>query len=219
LLVGHGAQKLFGWFGGGGLNGTAWYFRSVGYRPPRLMAGFAGGAELIGGAALAAGFMTPLAASAVIGTMLNASVAVHRRNGLWAVDNGYEYPLVVATAALTLSFTGAGAASLDARLGLGGPSIESGLFAVTLGLIAGSAVLLSRAAAHSAAWPASKSRPSTPVAMAGSSRRARAPRPAAPALTEMVAQHTGTGELDVAGGGEEDDGLGRREFEEMVDRA
>ena len=151
LLAGHGAQKLFGWFGGGGLNGTAWFFRSVGYRPPRLMAGLAGGIELVGGAALVAGFMTPLAASAVIGTMLNASVAVHRRNGLWAVDNGYEYPLVVATAALTLSFTGAGAASLDARLGLGGPSIESGLFAVALGLVAGSAVLLSRAAARFAA--------------------------------------------------------------------
>jgi putative oxidoreductase len=160
LLVGHGAQKLFGWFGGGGMNGTAWYFRSVGYRRPRLMAGFAGGAELVGGAALAAGFMTPLAASAVIGTMLNAAVAVHRRNGLWAVDNGYEYPLVVATAAVTLSFTGAGAASLDAGLGLGGPSIESGLFALTLGLVAGSAVLLSRATARSTARPASKSRPS-----------------------------------------------------------
>lgn len=165
LLVGHGAQKLFGWFGGGGLNGTAWYFRSVGYRPPRLMARLAGGAELVGGTALAAGFMTPLAASAVIGTMLNASVAVHRRHGLWAVDNGYEYPLVVATAALTLSFTGAGAASLDAYLGLGGPSIESGLFALALGMVAGSAVLLSRAAARSATVPASKSRPFKQVAV------------------------------------------------------
>lgn len=166
LLVGHGAQKLFGWFGGGGLNGTAWFFRSVGYRPPLLMAGLAGGAELVGGAVLAAGFMTPLAASAAIGTMLNASVAVHRRNGLWAVDNGYEYPLVVAAAAVTLSFTGAGAVSFDARLGLGGPSIASGLFAVALGLVAGSAVLLSRAAARSAARPASKSRPSQQVASA-----------------------------------------------------
>lgn len=181
LLVGHGAQKLFGWFGGGGLNGTAWYFRSVGYRPPRLMAGVAGAAELVGGAALAAGFMTPLAASAVIGTMLNAGVAVHRRNGLWAVDNGYEYPLVVATAAVTLSFTGAGAASLDAQLGLGGPSIESGLFAVALGLVAGSAVLLSRAAAGSAARPASKSRPSKQVAMPHGS-------------AELVRQHSAVGQ-------------------------
>ena len=165
LLVGHGAQKLFGWFGGGGLIGTAWYFRSVGYRPPRFMAVFAGGAELLGGAALAAGFMTPLAASVVVGTMLNASMAVHRRNGLWAVENGYEYPLVIAAAAVTLSFTGAGAASLDARLGLGGASIQSGLFAVALGLVVGSAVLVSREARRSAARPASKSRPSEKVAV------------------------------------------------------
>jgi putative oxidoreductase len=172
LLVGHGAQKLFGWFGGGGLTGTTWYFRSVGYRPPRFMAMFAGGAELVGGAALAAGFMTPLAASAVIGTMLNAGVAVHRRNGLWAVDNGYEYPLVIAAAGVTLSFTGAGAASLDARLGLGGASVESGLFAVALGLVVGSAVLLRRAAARPAAGLAAKSRPLEKVAVPEASAEA-----------------------------------------------
>ena len=158
LLVGHGTQKLFGWFGGGGLTGTAWYFRSVGYWPPRLMAGFAGGVELAGGAALAAGFMTPLAAAAVIGTMLNAVVAVHGRNGLWVMDNGYEYPLVIAAAAATLGFTGAGAASLDASFGLGGASVESGVFAVALGLMAGSAVLVSRAAARADAGPVSNSR-------------------------------------------------------------
>ncbi|MGH9286335.1 MAG: DoxX family protein [Acidimicrobiales bacterium] len=155
LLVGHGAQKLFGWFGGGGLGSTAWFFRSLGYWPPRLMAGFAGGAEFVGGAALAVGLGTWLAAAAVIGTMLNAAVAVHGRHGLWATDNGYEYPLVVATVATTLGFTGAGAASLDATLGFGGGSVESGLSAVALGLVAGSAVLLSRVAARSEAGPAS----------------------------------------------------------------
>ena len=158
LLIGHGTQKLFGWFGGGGLTGTAWFFRSVGYRPPRLMAGFAGGAELAGGAALAVGFMTPLAAAAVIGTMLNAVVAVHGRNGLWVVDNGCEYPLVIAAAAATLGFTGAGAASVDAGLGLGGASVESGVFAVAVGLIAGGAVLVSRPGARAEAGAASKSR-------------------------------------------------------------
>ncbi len=156
LLVGHGTQKLFGWFGGGGLAGTAWFFRSLGYWPPRLMAGLAGTAEVVGGAALAVGLMTPLAAAVVVGTMLNAA-AVHWRNGLWVVDNGFEYPLVIATAAVTLSFTGAGAASLDARLGLGGAGIEAGLFAVALGLVTGSAVLLSRAAARSGAGLAPRS--------------------------------------------------------------
>src|SRR5687768_4340348 len=94
LLVGHGTQKLFGWFGGHGLTGTAGFFRSDGYWPPRLMAGFAGGAELVGGTGLALGLVTPLAGAIVIGTMLNVAVVIYRRNRLWAADNGYEYPLV-----------------------------------------------------------------------------------------------------------------------------
>ena len=153
LLVGHGAQKLFGWFGGGGLSGTAGFFRSVGYWPPRLMAGFAGLAELLGGLSLAAGFMTPLAAAAIIATMLNAG-AVHRRNGLWAVNNGYEYPLALGTAAATLGFTGAGTASLDAWLGVSAGGTEAGIFAAGLGLVVGAAVRVSRAAALSEAGPA-----------------------------------------------------------------
>jgi putative oxidoreductase len=159
LLAGHGTRKLFGWFGGGGLTGTAWYFRSVGYWPPRFMAGLAGCSELFGGLALAAGFMTPLAAAAVIGTMFNAAIAVHRRNGVWTIDNGYEYPLVIATAATALAFTGPGTASLDGSLGIGGASLASGFFAIVLGVVAGSAVLLSRAAARSSSGPASRSRP------------------------------------------------------------
>jgi putative oxidoreductase len=155
LLVGHGAQKLFGWFGGGGLRATAWFFRSRGYWPSRLMAGFAGTAEMVGGAALAVGLGTPLAAAAVIATMLNAAVAVHSRHGLWAIDGGYEYPLVIAAAAATLGFTGAGAASLDATLDLGDGSVESGLFAVGLGLVMGAGALLSRVAARSEAGPTS----------------------------------------------------------------
>lgn len=161
LLVGHGTRKLFGWFGGGGLTGTAWHFRSVGYWPPRLMVGLAGGAELAGGAALTAGFLTPLAAAAVIGTMLNAAVAVHLRNGLWTIDNGYEYPLVLAGAAAALGFTGAGAASVDAHLGLADGGIEAGLFAVALGTIVGGAVLVSRAAARTEAGPQRGAAPRT----------------------------------------------------------
>ena len=155
VLVGHGAQKLFGWFGGGGLSGTAGFFRSVGYWPPRLMAGFAGVAELVGGLSLAAGFMTALAAAAIIATMLNAGVAVHRRNGPWVVDNGYEYPLVLGAVAASLGFTGAGAASLDAWLGIGGGGAEMGIFAVGVGLVVGAAMLVSRNAALSEAGPAS----------------------------------------------------------------
>ena len=147
VLIGRGAQKLFGWFRGGGLVAAAWFFRSVGYCPPRLMAKVGGGAELVGGAALAVGLATPVAAGAVIATMLNATVAVHRRNGLLAIDGGYEYPLGMAAVAAVLGFTGAGAASLDATLGLDHPSVESGVLVVALGLAAGFGVLFSRAAA------------------------------------------------------------------------
>jgi len=155
LLVAHGAQKLFGWFGGGGLAGTSRFFGSLGYWPPRAMARFAAATEVVGGAALVVGLATPLAAAAVIGLMLNV-VAVHRRNGLWSVDNGYEYPLTLATAAATLGFTGAGAASVDAWLGFGDGEIATGLFAVGFGVLIGSAVLLSRVAARSEGGPAAE---------------------------------------------------------------
>lgn len=147
LLIARGAQKLFGWFRGGGLVAAAWFFRSIGYRPPRLLAKLAGGAELIGGAALAVGLGTPVAAGAVIATTLTATVAVHRRNDLLAIDGGYGYPLAVAAVAAILGFTGAGAASLDASLGLDHPSVESGFLVVALGLAAGFGVVFSRAAA------------------------------------------------------------------------
>jgi putative oxidoreductase len=156
LLIGHGTQKLFGWFGGGGLAPTSSYFRSLGYWPPRTMAGMAGGAELFAGLSLALGLVTPLAAAALIGLMLNVAVAAHRGNGLWAAANGYEYPLVLATAATAIAFTGPGAVSLDARLGIADPALESALFAVGLGLAAGAALLVSRAAARSVGEPAAE---------------------------------------------------------------
>jgi putative oxidoreductase len=156
LLIGRGAQKLFGWFRGGGLVAAAWFFRSVGYRPPRRMAKLAGGAELVGGAALAIGLGTPVAAGAVIATMLNVTVAVHRRNDLLGIDGGFVYPLGIAAVAATLGFTGAGAASLDATLGLSRGGVESGFLVVTLGSAAGFGVLSSRAAAGSEQRPVSK---------------------------------------------------------------
>src|SRR5688500_12884406 len=116
------------------------------------MAALGGGAELVGGVALVAGFMTPLAAALVIGTMLNAAVAVHGRCGLWAIDNGYEYPLMIAAAVTSLAFTGPGRLSLDAGIGLGVAGITPGLGTLALGLTTGSAVLARRATA----WPASR---------------------------------------------------------------
>ena len=149
VLIRHGTRKLSGWFGAGGLSGTSSHLRLLGYWPPRPMAAFAGGAELFAGLGLGLGFATPVATAVLIGTMLNAAVAAHGRNGPWPVDNGSEYPLLLGTAAATVAFTGPGAASLDAWLGFGDPTLESAAFAVALGLITGMAVLVSRAA-HSA---------------------------------------------------------------------
>jgi putative oxidoreductase len=87
--------------------------------------------------------------------MLNV-VAVHRANGLWAVDNGYEFPLTLAAVAATLGFTGPGAASTDAWLGLPAGGLEIGLFTVALGFLAGTAVVLSRVAARSEGGPAAE---------------------------------------------------------------
>jgi putative oxidoreductase len=133
LLVGHGAQKLFGWFGGPGLTQTGAFFDSVGHRPGRRMAALAGLAEVTGGGLLALGLLTPLGAAIVIGTMI-AAAAVHAANGLWASAGGYELPAFYAVAATGLAFTGPGDYSLDHLLGLSW-SWPYGIGAVVVGLL------------------------------------------------------------------------------------
>jgi putative oxidoreductase len=117
LFIGHGAQKLFGWFGGHGLDATAQGFEHLGLRPGRRNAIAAGGAEAGGGALLAAGLATPLAASVLIATMLTAIYRVHAKNGPWASNGGYEYNLVLIAAVLALAELGPGEISLDAARG------------------------------------------------------------------------------------------------------
>jgi putative oxidoreductase len=117
LFVGHGTQKLFGWFGGQGLDATAQGFEQLGLRPGRRNAIAAGGAETGGGALLAVGLATPLAASVLIATMLTAIHRVHAKNGPWLTNGGYEYNLVLITVALALAEVGPGGLSLDAALG------------------------------------------------------------------------------------------------------
>ncbi|MFE5320066.1 DoxX family protein [Paenibacillus sp. NPDC056579] len=114
LFIGHGAQKLFGLFGGYGPKGTGSWMESVGIRPGVAMAVFAGLMELAGGIMLTAGLLTPVAAALIAATMVGAIVKVHGPNGLWATANGYEYPLVIIASVAALAFTGAGAYSLDA---------------------------------------------------------------------------------------------------------
>ncbi len=117
LFFGHGTQKLFGWFGGHGLDGTGQFFESLGMRPGRRNAVAAGWAEAGGGAALALGLATPVAASALTATMLTAINRVHLKNGPWVTDGGFEYNLVLIAAVLAVAETGPGKLSLDAALG------------------------------------------------------------------------------------------------------
>ncbi|RUT31599.1 DoxX family protein [Paenibacillus zeisoli] len=116
LFIGHGAQKLFGMFGGYGPKGTGGWMESVGIKPGVAMAVIAGLIELIGGTLFAIGLITPVAAILIALTMVGAIVKVHGPNGLWATSNGYEYPLVVLAVVIGIALTGAGAYSLDAVL-------------------------------------------------------------------------------------------------------
>lgn len=117
-FVGHGTQKLFGWFGGNGLAATGGFFEGqLGMRPGKAHAFAAGAAEAGGGAALVLGAGTPLASSALIATMLTAIRKVHWPNGPWVTDQGYEYNLVLIAAAAALAETGPGSPSVDAARG------------------------------------------------------------------------------------------------------
>ncbi|MGH2863982.1 MAG: DoxX family protein [Solirubrobacteraceae bacterium] len=117
FFLGHGTQKLFGWFGGHGLDATAEGFEQMGLRPAKANAIAAGAAEAGGGALLAVGLATPLAASALTATMITAIKTVHIKNGPWVSNGGYEYNVVLIAAVLTLVEAGPGGLSLDAALG------------------------------------------------------------------------------------------------------
>jgi len=143
-LAAHGAQKLFGWFGGYGLSGTGQFLEQLGFRPGRLQAAQAGIAEVAGGLFLAAGFLTPVAAAAVVAVMLVAAVSVHIEKGFFVPNGGYEYTLVLATAAVALAFTGPGALSLDQALGISRSGEIWGVAALAAGLVGGAVPLLAR---------------------------------------------------------------------------
>jgi putative oxidoreductase len=143
LFVGHGTQKLFGWWGGPGLDGATKMMGALGYRPPRQHALLSGLTESIGGSLLVLGLFTPFAAAAIIGVMVNAIAAVHGSKGLWITQGGYEYNAVLLTAVLAPAIAGAGDASLDHGLGWDS-NIWWGMFALLLGIIGGCAVLATR---------------------------------------------------------------------------
>jgi putative oxidoreductase len=139
LLAGHGAQKLFGWFGGGGFKGTIGMMRKLGFRPAWLWALLASLSEFGGGVLLALGFLNPLGSVAISAPMLMAIVKVHWSHGIWATKGGFELPLTNLVAALTVALTGPGIYSVDAVLGLALPepaTLGAGMVLVVLGLAA-----------------------------------------------------------------------------------
>lgn len=123
LFIGHGTQKLFGWWRGEGVAGTGAYFESLGYENGPRMAVLAGAAETFGGVSLVLGFLTPVGAAAITGVMVSAILSAHWNAGLWTQHGGYEYPVVLAVTAIALTLMGPGAISLDTALGweLAGP--------------------------------------------------------------------------------------------------
>ncbi|MFE1880302.1 DoxX family protein [Streptomyces diastatochromogenes] len=139
LMAAHGAQKLFGIFGGNGLTATGRAFESLGYRPGKLFAVIGGLSESLGGLGLALGLFTPLAAAALIGVMINAMVTVTGGHGLWDTDGGVEYSVCITVVALAIAAIGPGRLAVDRffRWGTGG----WGEAALALGLGGGAAAI------------------------------------------------------------------------------
>lgn len=145
LIAAHGSQKLFGWFGGHGLAGTAAMFDSIGFRPGRLFATLASLTEIGGGLLLAVGLLGPVGPALMISVMIVAAVSIHWKNGMFAANNGIEIPLLYMAGAVCLLLTGPGQFSLDAIFGLGflsTPVLQLG--ALAIGVAGGIGNLLTR---------------------------------------------------------------------------
>jgi putative oxidoreductase len=143
-LAAHGTQKLFGWFGGHGLEGTGRGFETIGFLPGRRHALMAGLTEVGGGALLALGFLTPLAATTVFAVMFVAAVSVHVKQGFFITTGGFEYNLILGVAGLSAAFTGPGSVSIDALLGWQPAGASWGAAAFVVGVLGGATQLASR---------------------------------------------------------------------------
>ncbi|MFF4603392.1 DoxX family protein [Streptomyces sp. NPDC001339] len=141
IMAGHGAQKLFGLFGGPGLTGSGKVFTQYGYHPGELFAGIAGASELLGGLGLAVGLFTPLAAAAVLGVMINA-MALAAPYGLWVNEGGMELPLIIGAATLTVAAVGPGRFALDRPFRWREGGLASAAFALGLGGLGAAIVMV-----------------------------------------------------------------------------
>jgi putative oxidoreductase len=151
LFFAHGAQKLFGWFGGYGIGGTAGFMDSLGMRPARLHAWAAALAETVGGVLLALGLFTPIGAAMVIAVMVTAIITVHGTKGFFTQDGGYEFNLLLIAVAFALAGVGPGAWSLDNAIDISWTGTGWALVALGAGLLGGiGAVVQGRLATHSA---------------------------------------------------------------------
>jgi putative oxidoreductase len=146
----HGGQKLFGWFNGPGLEGTARGMEALGFHPGKRHATMAGLTELGGGLMLALGLVTPLGAALVASVMLVAAFAAHVKQGFFITSGGYEYNLVLGVAALALAFVGPGAFSVDALLGLPLGGFTWGALALVVAVLGAAFQLVQRHTAPAA---------------------------------------------------------------------
>ena len=135
LFAGHGGQKLFGWFKGHGLQATGSFFESAGLTPGVPLAFLAGSAELAGGLLLGFGLFLPVACLLLVAVMATAIAVVHWKNGVWAADGGFEFPLVLATVAFAVTAIGAGRYSLDSLFGIGWASLAWAIGATVVGAV------------------------------------------------------------------------------------
>jgi putative oxidoreductase len=145
IMAAHGAQKLFGWFGGPGPAGTAGFLDSMGFKPARLHAAVVGLAEFGGGVLLAVGLLTPLGAAAVAGVMFVAIATVHWSNGFFNASGGYEFNLLITATAIALAITGPGEISIDHLAGWSLAGSAWGLAALAGSAAAAGSVLAMRA--------------------------------------------------------------------------
>lgn len=151
----HGAQKLFGVFGGHGLTGTTQFMNALGLHPAKWWATVAALGEFVGGLLLVLGLFTPLAALLVLAVMLVAILKVHVRKGFWNSQGGYEYNLVLSVLATVLGLVGAGVFSLDAVFGLGTLSPNLFLLGLPLLILFGVVVQLSTGSWFQKRWHSS----------------------------------------------------------------